>query len=295
MNTEGQDCGLEECSTKPEGYLSFSQPDRWIVSQLQRTEAEVERAFNDYRFDLAAKAIYEFVWDQYCDWYLELAKVQVQGGSDAEKRATRRTLLRVLETILRLAHPIMPFITEEIWQTIGPMSGRNGPSIMLEAYPKSQPSKIDESAEAWVALLKQAVDACRSLRGEMGISPAARVPLIAAGDADKLALYAPYLKALAKLEDVAIVADLPEADAPVMLVENFKLMLKVEIDIAAEKERLGKEIARLEGEIGKANGKLNNESFVARAPAAVVEQEKARVAEFGASLEKLQSQLAKLK
>jgi len=295
MNTEGQDNGLEDCKTKPDGYLSFSQADRWIVSILQRTEADVERAFADYRFDLAAKAIYEFVWDEYCDWYLELAKVQIQNGTDAEKRATRRTLLRVLETILRLAHPIMPFITEEIWQTIGPMSGRSGPSIMLEAYPKAQPGKIDEADEAWVALLKQAVDACRSLRGEMGISPAARVPLIAAGDAEKLAKYAPYLKALAKLEDVAIVADLPEADAPVMLVDDFKLMLKVEIDVAAEKERLGKEIARLENEISKANAKLGNESFVARAPAAVVEQEKGRVAEFGASLEKLQAQLSKLK
>ncbi|WP_047551910.1 valine--tRNA ligase [Methylotenera sp. G11] len=295
MNTEGQDNGLEDCKTKPEGYLSFSQADRWIVSILQRTEADVERAFADYRFDLAAKSIYEFVWDEYCDWYLELAKVQIQNGSDGEKRATRRTLLRVLETILRLAHPIMPFITEEIWQTIGPMSGRSGPSIMLEAYPKAQPNKIDEADEAWVALLKQAVDACRSLRGEMGISPAARVPLIAAGDAEKLAKYAPYLKALAKLEDVAIVADLPEADAPVMLVDDFKLMLKVEIDVAAEKERLGKEIARLENEISKANAKLGNESFVARAPAAVVEQEKGRVAEFGASLEKLQVQLSKLK
>ena len=300
MNTQNkdgsrQDCGMEECNSQPEGYLSFSQADRWIVSTLQRTEAEVERSFIDYRFDLAAKAIYEFVWDQYCDWYLELAKVQVQQGTDAEKRATKRTLLRVLETILRLAHPIMPFITEEIWQTIGPMSGRNGPSIMLEAYPKSQLSKIDEAAESWVALLKQAVDACRSLRGEMSISPAARVPLIASGDLAQLTIYAPYLKALAKLEDVTIVVELPEADAPVMLVNDFKLMLKVEIDVAAEKERLGKEVARLEGEIAKANGKLNNESFVARAPAAVVEQEKARVAEFGASVEKLNAQLAKLK
>ncbi|OZA09347.1 MAG: valine--tRNA ligase [Methylotenera sp. 17-45-7] len=295
MNTEGQDNGLEDCKTKPEGYLSFSQADRWIVSILQRTEADVERAFTDYRFDLAAKAIYEYVWDEYCDWYLELAKVQIQNGTDGEKRATRRTLLRVLETILRLAHPIMPFITEEIWQTIGPMSGRTGASIMLQAYPKAQPGKIDEADEAWVALLKQAVDACRSLRGEMGISPAARVPLIAAGDAEKLAKYAPYLKALAKLEDVAIVTDLPEADAPVMLVDDFKLMLKVEIDVTAEKERLGKEIARLENEINKANAKLGNESFVARAPAAVVEQEKARVAEFSANLEKLQAQLQKLK
>lgn len=295
MNTEGKDCGLEECSTKPEGYLHFSQADRWIVSLLQRVEAEVERAFEDYRFDLAAKAVYEFVWDQYCDWYLEIAKVQMQHGTEAEQRATRRTLLRVLETILRLAHPIIPFITEEIWQTVGPMSGRNGASIMLETYPKAQPKKIDETAEAWVALLKSAVDACRSLRGEMGISPAAKVPLIAAGDATQLQAYAPYLKALAKLEDVSIVVDLPEADAPVMLAGDFKLMLKVEIDVAAEKERLGKEIARLQAEIAKANGKLNNESFVARAPAAVVEQEKARVAEFSASLQKLEAQLNKLK
>ena len=308
MNTENQDNGFDAASCG-EGGRKFSQADRWIVSKLQRTEMEVERAFADYRFDLAAKAIYEFVWDEYCDWYLELAKVQLssprpQAGEGlgergdasiaAEHRATRRTLLRVLETILRLAHPIMPFITEEIWQTIAPMTEIQGASIMLEKYPQAQPDKLDEASEAWVAQLKQMVEATRSLRGEMGISPATKVPLIASGDAAKLALYAPYLKALAKLEDVTIVAELPEAEAPVMLVDDFKLMLKVEINVAAEKERISKEIARLTGEISKANGKLNNDSFVARAPAEVVAQEKARVAEFGASLEKLQSQLAKL-
>jgi valyl-tRNA synthetase len=297
MNTEGQDNGLSDCKTDcgPEGYLYFSQADRWIVSILQKTEADVEKAFEDYRFDLAAKAIYEYVWDQYCDWYLEIAKVQIQNGSEAEQRATRRTLLRVLETILRLAHPIIPFVTEEIWQTIGPMSGRNGESIMLEAYPQPQPKKIDESAEAWVIQLKVCVDACRSLRGEMGISPSTKVPLVAAGDRETLIAYSPYLKALAKLESVKVATELPEADAPIMLAGDFKLMLEVEIDVAAEKDRLGKELARIQSEIEKANGKLNNENFVARAPAAVVEQEKARVAEFTVSLEKLTEQLAKLK
>ncbi len=295
MNTQDQDCGLEICATKHEGYLAFSQPDRWIVSIMQRVEADVGRAFEEYRFDLAAKAIYEFVWDQYCDWYLEIAKVQIQYGNEAEQRATRRTLLRVLETILRLAHPIIPFITEEIWQTIGPMSGRTGESIMTEAYPQSQPNKIDEAAEAWVAVLKTSVDACRSLRGEMGISPAAKVPLVAAGNIETLIIYAPYLKALAKLEEVKVMAELPDADAPVMLAGDFKLMLKVEIDLEAEKERLGKEITRLQIEITKANGKLSNQNFVARAPEAVVAQEKVRVADFSTNLDKLETQLVKLK
>ena len=296
MNTEGQDNGMGDCKADcgPDGYLHFSQADRWIVSILQKTEAEVEHAFADYRFDLAAKSIYEFVWDEYCDWYLEIAKVQLQDGSEAEKRATRRTLLRVLETILRLAHPIIPFITEEIWQTIGKMNGRTGASIMLEAYPKTEPKKIDEVAEVWVQKLKAFVDACRSLRGEMGISPSTKVPLIVEGDSEVLAAYVHYLKALAKLETVKIEKVLPEADAPVMLVGDYRLMLEVEIDVAAEKERLGKEAARLAGEIAKANGKLSNENFVSRAPIEVVEQEKVRLVEFTSQLEKIEAQLAKL-
>ncbi len=290
------DCGMDPCNKDcgPEGYLDFSQADRWIVSLLQRTEAEVEKSFADYRFDFVAQAIYKFVWDEYCDWYLEIAKVQLQNGTDAQKRATRRTLLRVLETVLRLAHPVIPFITEELWQTVSEFTNQKADTIMVCPYPKAQPEKIDEAAEAWVATLKQAVDACRSLRGEMGVSPATRVPLIAAGSAE-LAGFAPYLKALAKLAEVEVVSELPEADAPVAVVGDMRLMLKIEVDVAAEKERLGKEILRLEGEIAKANAKLSNESFVARAPAAVVAQEKERLAGFVATLEKIQAQFSRLK
>jgi len=299
MNTEGKDCGIDPNAIpdiSPDG-LHFSFVDRWIVSRLQRTEAEVEQHFADYRFDLLARAIYEFIWDEFCDWYLELAKVQLQSGDEAVARATRRTLVRVLETVLRLAHPLIPFITEELWQAVAPLAYRKThESIMLADYPKADPLKFNEASETKTQQLKDLAYACRNLRGEMNLSPAQKVPLIANGNADVLKRCAPYLQALAKLSEVQIVDTLPEdANAPIAVVGEIRLMLKIEIDVAAETERLTKEIARLEGEIVKAHAKLANESFVARAPAQVVDQEKKRLADFSATLEKLKPQLDRLK
>ncbi|CAI10199.1 valyl-tRNA synthetase [Aromatoleum aromaticum EbN1] len=299
MNCEGQDCGISAaagsaaCNT---ANLDFSFADRWIVSKLQRTEAEVAQHFRDYRFDLVSKAVYEFVWDEYCDWYVELAKVQIQSGTEAQQRATRRTLLRVLETVLRLAHPLIPFITEELWQTVAPLAGRKDTdSIMLARYPEADLSRLDEASEAKIAELKAIVGTCRNLRSEMNISPAQRMPLVAAGEATILTSYAPYLAGLARLSEVAVVDEIGTDElAPVAVAGRFKLMLRVEIDIAAERERIAKEIARLEGEMTKAESKLANESFVARAPATVVQQERERLASFVATLEKLRPQLEKL-
>ncbi|MEO8005096.1 MAG: valine--tRNA ligase [Betaproteobacteria bacterium] len=300
MNCEGKDCGLKEHTAADceAGYLEFSQADRWIVSALQRTEAEVEKGFAEYRFDNAASAIYKFVWDEYCDWYLEIAKVQMQAGTEGQQRATRRTLLRVLEATLRLAHPIIPFITEELWQTVAPLAGRHPggeASIMLQPYPKSQPERIDEKAEAWVGQLKALVDACRALRGEMQISPGQRVPLLAVGNAAALTGFFPYMQSLAKLSATSVVSTFPDADAPTAVVGDARLMLEIQVDVGAEIVRIEKEAVRLEGEIAKATAKLSNEGFTARAPANVVEQEKERLGSFQATLEKLHAQIDKLK
>ncbi|CAN7697222.1 valine--tRNA ligase [Pseudorhodoferax sp. LjRoot39] len=306
MHCEGRDCGLaehtkEQCQPGGEfhGYMHFSQADRWISSVLQQVEAEIAKGFAEYRLDNVANALYDFVWNQFCDWYLEIAKVQIQTGGEAEQRATRRTLIRTLEAILRLAHPIIPFITEELWQKVAPVAGLPGASVAVAKYPQAQPAKIDEAAIAHVAKLRSVVDACRTLRGEMNVSPATKLPLYVLGDAEFMRGAAPVLQALSKLAEVKVFDDEPAwqaaaQGAPVAVVGEARLALYVEIDVAAEKARLGKEVARIEGEIAKANGKLSNEAFVAKAPPAVIEQEKKRVADFGATLQRLQTQLVRL-
>ncbi|WP_180317762.1 valine--tRNA ligase [Delftia acidovorans] len=310
MNCEGHDCGLlphtkEQCQAGGEfaGYMQFSQPDRWIASQLQKVEAEVAKGFAEFRLDNVANALYDFVWNEFCDWYLEIAKVQIQTGSEAQQRATRRTLIRTLEAILRLAHPIIPFVTEALWQKVAPVAGLPGESVAVARYPEAQPEKIDEAAIAYVGRIKQMIDACRTLRGEMGVSPAQRLPLLAvassADEAQFLRTNAAVLQNLAKLSEVKVFddeaawAEAAQA-APVCVVGEARLALFVEIDVAAEKARLSKEAARLEGEITKANAKLGNEAFVAKAPPAVIDQEKKRVADFGATLIRIQEQLARL-
>ena len=306
MNCEGQDCGLKEHSKEEcapggpfHGYMSFSPADRWITGELQRVEAAVEKGFAEYRLDNVANAIYQFVWDEYCDWYIEIAKAQIQSGDESQQRATRRTLIRTLETVLRALHPITPFITAELWERVAPVAGRKASGgahgIVVAPYPQAQLEKIDGQADAWVAKLKAVVGACRNLRSEMNLSPAERVPLLTIGDEAFFDVAAPLVKALAKLSNVQHFGDdaafaQATRNTPVAVVGDARLALHVEIDVAAEIERLGKEIKRLDGEIAKAEAKLANESFVARAPAAVVEQEKQRVAEFRSTRDRLRDQ-----
>jgi len=291
MNTEGKDCGVDEAA-----QVELSSWDRWIVSTLQRVEAEVEQSFAEYRFDNVAGAIYRFVWDEYCDWYVEVAKEQLaassKAGGEAAQRGTRRTLVRVLETALRLAHPIIPFITEELWHNVAPLAGKKGETIMLQRYPESQPEKIDQTAETEVTIAKQVVNATRNLRSEMKIPPKDRITLYITGTPHASTVVA--LASLARVSDLKRVNELPQSDSPVAIAGPHRLMPYVEVDPAAERERLKKELARLEGELAKARGKLANKSFVERAPASVVEQERARLAGFEATLAKLNAQLDRL-
>jgi valyl-tRNA synthetase len=293
MNVQGKDCGRDASLPRTTSFA-----DRWLLGRLQRAKHDITAHLDAYRFDLAARALYEFVWDEFCDWYVELAKVQLAAadteGDEAAVRGTRYTLVRELEATLRLAHPFIPFITEELWQTVAPLAGKSGETISLQPFPRADMSRVDADADARMAVLKSLVDACRRLRGDMKISPDKRPPLYVAGDRALLAEMTPYLVALGKVAEIRFVDELPRTDAPAAIAGDFRLMLHVEVDRAAELVRLGKEKSRLENEVAKARTQLGNESFVARAPAAVVTQMRERLASHVATLDKLADQMARL-
>ena len=298
MNTENQDCGING------GDIELSVADRWIISRLQKMEQQVCKALDEFRFDHASQALYEFIWNEYCDWYLELSKpvLNDENSSDAAKRGTRRTLLRVLETILRMAHPFMPFITEEIWQQIGPMAGAEGDTIMLQPYPAANGDKVDAQAEADIEWLKGVIIGIRNIRGEMNISPAKQLPVLlqkgGAEDERRFNAYSGFLMSLAKLESIIWLK--PEEEAPmsaIQLVGDMQVLVPMAglIDKDAEISRLQKEIDKRDQEIKRVEGKLNNPKFVDRAPADVVEKEKQKIAEHQAALNELQAQMNKIK
>ncbi|HEZ2027225.1 TPA: valine--tRNA ligase [Neisseria meningitidis] len=293
MNTENQDCGYGATATEPRGY-SF--PDMWIVGRLNQTIEQVTQAYETYRFDLAAETLYSFVWNDYCDWYLELAKVQLQTGCASRQRATRHTLLRVLEAALRLLHPIIPFITEELWQTVAPMcDAKTADSIMLARFPEADGGEIVQTAFGQMTVLQDLIGAVRNLRGEMGIQPNVKAPLFVES-ADDLADYLKYLPMMTRLTEAQQVAALPESeDAPVAVCNGARLMLKVEIDKAAETARLSKEAEKLQKALDKLNAKLSKPGYTEKAPAHLVEKDKADLAELEDKMAKVQNQLAKLK
>ena len=290
MNTENQDCGQDE--TQP---LAYTFADQWIIGRLQQTEAAAAEAFETYRFDLAAQTLYEFVWNDYCDWYIELAKVQIQTGCPTTQRTTRRTLVRVLEAALRLLHPIIPFITEELWQAVAPLANaKTADSIMLAAYPKADPEKIVQAAFDQMAQLQDLIGAVRNLRGEMGIAPNVKAPLFVEGSVPEALLK--YLPALTRLTEAKTVDRLPESeDAPVAVCNGARLMLKIEIDKAAETARLSKEAEKLQKALDKLNAKLSKPGYTEKAPAHLVEKDKADLADLTDKMGKVEGQLAKLR
>ncbi|MFI8747154.1 valine--tRNA ligase [Pseudomonas sp. NPDC077186] len=296
-NTEGKDCGA---GGEP---VELSAVDRWIISALQRCEQDVTRHLDAFRFDLATQALYEFVWDEYCAWYLELVKPVLwdETASAERQRGTRRTLVRVLEVILRLAHPFMPFITEEIWQRIKALAGKDGATLMLQPWPVAAEERLDAAAEADIEWVKQLMLGVRQIRGEMKISMAKRIDIIVANandeDLRRLADFEPLLSKLAKLESVRVLAAGEEAPmSATALVGEMQVLVPMAglIDKDAELARLDKEIGRLEGEVKRVGGKLANEGFVAKAPAEVLDKERAKLAEAEQALSKLVEQRGKI-
>ena len=299
MNTENEDCGQDGSEDYELGVS-----DRWIISQLQRTEQSVNKAINDYRFDLAASTLYEFIWNQYCDWYLELSKPVLwdDNASAARKKGTRRTLVRVLDAILRMSHPLIPYITEEIWQSVGKLAGQSGDTLMLAPYPQADQSKIDNQADDQIAWLKTLIVGIRNIRGEMGISPGKAIPVLLRGghqeDRDNLELSEQLLTKLANIEHIEWLDD--DSEAPMSstaLAGDLEILVPMAglIDASAEIERLEREITKFETEMSKISGKLSNKNFVQRAPEQVVAKERDRLGEVESAVTRLQNQVTELK
>ena len=298
LNAEGKDCGLGD------GEIELGLPERWIRSLLQRTETQTRSAMEQYRLDLAAQAIYDFTWNEYCDWYLELSKtVLTDPDADSERlRGTRRTLVRVLEAVLRLIHPLMPFVTEEIWQRVAPLAGRTGPSIMLQPYPVPRPELDDAEAVEHMTWVKDLVLAIRSIRGELDLAPGRQIPVVLVGPSDtersRLAGGAAYVRALARAATIDILeAGDAVPKAATALLGRLEILVPLEgiIDKDAEIDRLGRQLDKLGKNLGHSRAKLANLSFRDRAPAAVVEKERRRAAELDTSIGKLEAHLATLR
>jgi len=294
MNCVDEDCGLGS-----EAELELTLADRWIISKLQETEAHVARAMANYRFDHASQALYEFVWNEYCDWYLELSKPVLwdDAASAQAKRGTRQTLIRVLEAWLRLLHPFMPYITEEIWQTVAPLAGKSGATIMLQPYPVCDEARVDAAADADIQWLKNVIVGIRNIRGEMNIPPGKELLAILRGgdekDKSRLAQNEVFLKKLAKLSDIRWLADGEEPPvSATALVGDLEILVPMAdlIDKAAELARLAREIDKLQKDVARIKGKLSNKAFVDKAPAAVVAKERDKVTAHQQALAKLQEQ-----
>ncbi|MFG1497327.1 valine--tRNA ligase [Saccharospirillum sp. HFRX-1] len=297
MNTEGEDCGQNG------GDVELTLADRWIISGLQRLEADLERYYSNYRFDLMSQALYEFIWNEYCDWYLELSKPVLwdDNASAERKRGTRRTLVRVLETLLRLAHPVMPFITEEIWLSIKDLAGKTGDTIMLQPYPRADEAKIDATAEADAEWLKGVIVGIRNIRGEMNIAPGKELPVLfqngSSEDQRRLQENETFLKTLAKLESITWLNEGDDAPpASTQLVGQLKVLVPLAglIDVAAEQARLSKAIDKAKQDLARVEGKLNNESFVSKAPEAVIAKEREKAEGLATSVRDLEGQLKQL-
>ncbi|WP_299591526.1 valine--tRNA ligase [uncultured Microbulbifer sp.] len=299
QNCDGHDCGQDGSED-----FELSIADRWIISQLQRTEISVKEAIENYRFDLASQALYDFVWSEYCSWYLELSKPVLwdENASDAIKKGTRRTLIRVLETILRLAHPLMPYITEEIWQRVKDLAGKAGDTIMLQPYPEATEHRIDENAEAAIAWLKGVIEGVRNIRGEMNISPAKKIPLILRNGSEQdeslLKQTRSLLTKLASLESIEWLEKGTEAPASsTALAGDLELLVPMAglIDVEAESARVQKELDKLDKDLKQVAGKLQNPNFVDKAPEAVVNKEKQRMADLESARARFAEQLESLK